>query len=143
MSILEQVQADTRSALKAGKRDLVGALRMVSSALQLEHKEGKGDELAVLRRERRRRLEAAEAYREGGNEDRATAEENEAKVIAGYLPAELSDEELGELVDAAVAEAGASDPSKMGKVMGLVMPTVDGRADGRRVSAAVRERLGA
>jgi len=143
MSILEQVQADTRSALKAGKRDLVGALRMVSSALQLEHKEGKGDELAVLRRERKRRLEAAEAYREGGNEDRATAEENEAKVIAGYLPAELSDEELGELVDAAVAEAGASDPSKMGKVMGLVMPTVDGRADGRRVSAAVRERLGA
>jgi uncharacterized protein len=143
MSILEQVQADTRTALKAGKRDLVGALRMVSSALQLEHKEGKGDELAVLRRERKRRLEAAEAYREGGNEDRAAAEENEAKVIAGYLPAELSDEDLGEIVDAAVAEAGASDPSEMGKVMGLVMPKVDGRADGRRVSAAVRERLGA
>jgi uncharacterized protein len=141
MSILEQVQADIREAMKAGERELVGALRMVSSALQLEHKEGKGDEVSLLRRERKRRLEAAEAYREGGNEDRARAEEGEAKVIERYLPAELSDEELGALVDAAISEVGATDPSQMGKVMGLVMPKVDGRADGKRVSGMVRERL--
>jgi uncharacterized protein YqeY len=141
MTILERVQADTREAMKAGERELVGALRMLSSALQQEHKEGKGDEVAVLRRERKRRLEAADAYRQGGSEDRAAAEEREADVIEGYLPEELSDEELGRLIDAAVAETGASDPSDMGKVMGLVMPKVDGRADGKRVSAAVRARL--
>jgi uncharacterized protein YqeY len=141
VSILERVQADTRDAMKAGERELVGTLRMVSNSLQQEHKEGKGDEVAVLRRERKRRLEAADAYRQGGSEDRAQAEEREAQVIERYLPAELSDEELEELVDAAIAEAGADDPSEMGKVMGLVMPKVDGRADGKRVSATVRERL--
>lgn len=128
--------------MKAGERELVGALRMVSNALQQEHKEGKGDEIAVLRRERKRRLEAAQAYRDGGSEERAASEEEEARVIERYLPAELSDEQLGELVDAAIAEAGASEPSEMGRVMGLVMPKVDGRADGKRVSGAVRKRLG-
>jgi uncharacterized protein YqeY len=142
MAILEKVQADTRDAMKAGERDRVGALRMIASALQQEAKEGKGDEVAVLRRERKRRLEAATAFREGGGDERAAAEEAEAELIAGYLPAELSDAELAELVDAAVSEAGVSDPKDMGKVMGVVMPKVDGRADGKRVSAAVRERLG-
>jgi uncharacterized protein len=141
MSILEQVQQDTREAMKAGDRDRVGALRMIASALQQEAKEGKGDEVAALRRERKRRVEAASAFREGGGDDRAAAEEAEAELIGGYLPAELSDEELAQLVDAAVAESGASDAKDMGKVMGVVMPKVDGRADGKRVSAAVRERL--
>ena len=140
VSILEQVQTDTREAMKAGERELVGALRLVSSALQLEHKEGKGDEVAVLRRERKRRIEAATAFREGGGDDRAAAEE--AEVIERYLPQELSDEELGELVEAAIAEAGAADPAQTGKVMSIVMPKIDRRADGKRVSAAVRERLG-
>jgi uncharacterized protein YqeY len=141
MAILEQVQADTREAMKAGERDRVGALRMIASALQQDAKEGKGDEVAVLRRERKRRLEAATAFREGGGDDRAAAEEAEAELIDAYLPAELSDEELAELVDAAVSEAGASESKDMGKVMSAVMPKVDGRADGKRVSAAVRERL--
>ena len=141
-TILERVQADTRDAMKAGDRDRVGALRMITSALQQEAKQGKGDEVAVLRRERKRRLEAASAFREGGGDERAAAEEAEAELIDGYLPAELSDEELAALVDAAVSEAGTSDPSDMGKVMGIAMPKVDGRADGKRVSAAVRERLG-
>jgi uncharacterized protein YqeY len=141
MAILEQVQADTREAMKAGERDRVGALRMIASALQQDAKEGKGDEVAVLRRERKRRLEAATAFREGGGDDRAAAEEAEAELIDAYLPAELSDEELAELVDAAVSEAGASEAKDMGKVMSAVMPKVDGRADGKRVSAAVRERL--
>jgi uncharacterized protein len=140
-TILGRVQADTRHAMKAGDRDRVGALRMIASALQQEAKEGKGDEFAVLRRERKRRLEAASAFREGGGDERAAAEEAEAELIDTYLPAELSDEELAEIVDAAVAESGATEPKDMGKVMGVVMPKIDGRADGKRVSAAVRERL--
>jgi uncharacterized protein len=140
-TILARVQADTRDAMKAGERDRVGALRMLASSLQQEAKEGKGDEILVLRRERKRRLEAAEAYREGGSTERAQAEEAEAEVISAYLPAELSDEELAEIVDAAIAESGAEGPADMGKVMGATMPKVDGRADGKRVSAMVRERL--
>ena len=127
--------------MKAGERDRVGALRMIANALQQDAKEGKGDEVAVLRRERKRRLEAASAFREGGGADRAAAEEAEAELIGNYLPAELGDEELAEVVDAAVTEAGASGAKDMGKVMGIVMPKVGGRADGKRVSAAVRERL--
>jgi uncharacterized protein len=141
MTILERVQADTREAMKAGERDRVGALRLVANALQQEAKEGRDDEVAVLRRERKRRLEAAKAYREGGSEERASAEENEASLIEAYLPAELDDEELARLVDDAVAESGASGPQDMGKVMGAVMPKVNGRADGKRVSDAVRGRL--
>jgi uncharacterized protein YqeY len=141
MSILERVQADTRVAMKAGERDRVGALRLVANALQQEAKEGKDDEVAALRRERRRRLEAATAYRDGGSEDRAASEESEAELIQSYLPAELPDDELAKLVDEAIEEAGASGPEDTGKVMGLAMPKVDGRADGKRVSDAVRSRL--
>ena len=141
-TILERVQADTRVAMKAGDRDRVGALRMIASALQQEAKEGRGDELATLRRERKRRFEAANAFREGGGDERAAAEEAEAQMIGDYLPAELSDEELADLVDAAVAEAGASEAGDIGRVMGIVMPRVGGRADGKRVSTTVRERLG-
>jgi uncharacterized protein len=139
--ILEQVQSDTREAMKAGERDRVSALRMIADALQKERKQGGDDEIAVLRRERKRRLEAADAYREGGSEDRAAAEEAEAREIERYLPAELSDDELGALVDEAIAEAGVSEASEMGKAMAAVMPQVAGRADGKRVSALVRERL--
>jgi uncharacterized protein len=119
------------------------ALRMITNALQQEAKSGKGDEVGALRRERKRRLEAAVAYREGGSADRAEGEETEAKLIDGYLPAELSDEEMGKLVADAIEEAGAEGPQDMGRVMGAVMPKVDGRADGKRVNEAVRERLGA
>ena len=129
--------------MRSGERDKVAALRMVANALQQDAKSGDGDEVAVLRRERKRRLEAAEAYRDGGSPDRAAAEGAEATLIEGYLPEELSDEELGKLVSDALDEAGAEGPGDMGKVMGAVMPKVDGRADGRRVSDAVRERLGA
>jgi uncharacterized protein len=140
-TILERVQADTKEALKAGERDRVAALRLVADALQKDLKEGGADEVAVLRRERKRRLEAAEAYRGGGSSDRAAGEEAEATLIQAYLPAELSDEELGALVDEAIAASGASGQQEMGKVMGAVMPKVGGRADGNRVSALVRERL--
>jgi uncharacterized protein len=141
MSLLEQIQGDVKDAMKAGERDRVHALRLVVNELQKAAKENGGDEVEVLQRERKRRLEAAEAYRDGGRTDLAEAEEHEAELIAGYMPEQLSDEELGAIVGDAVAESGASSPQEMGKVMAVVMPKVKGRADGKRVSAAVKERL--
>jgi len=143
MSVLERVQADVRVAMKAGDRERAAALRMVVDSLQQDAKLGKGDEIAVLQRERKKRAEAAEAYADAGRAEQAQAERFEAELIEGYLPQQLSDEELGELVDAAVAETGASEQKQMGQVMSALMPKLGGRADGKRVSAAVRERLGA
>jgi uncharacterized protein YqeY len=146
MSVLEQVQGDATAALKAGDRERAGALRLIVSELQKAHKEAPGseaDEVAVLQRERKRRLESAEAYRDGGREDLASTEEREAELIAGYLPEQLSDEELQAIVGDAVAESGASSPKEMGRVMSLVMARVQGRADGKRVSALVKDKLSA
>ncbi len=128
--------------MRAGEKERVGALRLVLSELQKAAKEGSDDELAVLRRERKRRLEAAKAYREAGREDLAEGEETEAKLIAGYLPAELSDERAAEIVEQAVRESGAQSPKDMGRAMGAAMAAVDGRADGGRVSGLVKAALG-
>jgi uncharacterized protein len=141
MSLLEQIQADVRDAMKAGEKQRVQALRLVVNELQKAAKENGGDELEVLQRERKRRFEAAEAYRDGGRTDLAEAEEQEAELIRGYMPEQLSDEELNAIVGDAVAESGATSPKEMGKVMALVMPQVKGRADGKRVSNAVKEKL--
>ena len=141
MSVLEQVQHDAAAALKARDRERVHALRLVASELQKAAKDGDSDEVAVLQRERKRRHEAAQAYREGGSEDRASAEEREAEIIESYLPEQLPERELRAIVGDAVAESGASSPKEMGKVMSLVMPRVQGRADGKRVSAVVNEKL--
>jgi uncharacterized protein len=142
MSVLEQVQADVRTAMKAGDRERAAALRMVVDSLQQDAKLGEGDEVAVLQRERKKRLEAAEAYHEAGRTEQAAAERFEAELIEGYMPEQLSDEELAEFVDAAIAETGAGEKRQMGQVMSALMPKLGGRADGKRVSAAVRERLG-
>jgi uncharacterized protein YqeY len=142
MSVLEQVQADVRTAMKAGERERAAALRMIVDSLQQDAKLGKGDEVAVLQRERKKRREAADAYREAGRGEQAEAEDFEAGLIDDYLPEQLSDEELGELVAAAIEETGAAEPKQMGQVMSALMPKLGGRADGKRVSAAVRERLG-
>ena len=143
MSVLEQVQDDVKTAMKARDRERAGALRMIVDVLQKDAKLGKGDEVAVLQRERKKRVEAAEAYEGAGRADQAASERFEAELIEGYLPQQLSDEELGELVEAAIAETGASEQRQMGEVMSAVMPKVSGRADGKRVSAAVRQKLGA
>jgi uncharacterized protein len=142
MSVLEQVQADVRTAMKAGERERAAALRMIVDSLQQDAKLGKGDEVAVLQRERKKRLEAADAYHEAGRTEQAAVEHFEAELIEAYLPQQLSDEELTELVETAVAETGASEQKQMGQVMSALMPRVSGRADGKRVSAAVREKLG-
>jgi uncharacterized protein YqeY len=143
MSVLEQVQDDVKAAMKARDRERAGALRMIVDVLQKDAKLGDGDEVAVLQRERKKRVEAAEAYEGAGRADQAASERFEAELIEGYLPQQLSDEELGELVESAIAETGASEQRQMGQVMSAVMPKVGGRADGKRVSAAVRQKLGA
>ena len=139
--MLEQVQADVKTAMKAGERDRVHALRLVANELQKAAKDGEGDETEVLQRERKRRLEAAEAYRDGGRTDLAEAEEREAGIIEAYMPEQISEEDLRGIVGDVVAETGASSPKEMGQVMSLVMPKVKGRADGKRVSAVVKEHL--
>lgn len=131
--------------MRAGDRERVGTLRMLSSELQKAVKEAgdRADEAAVLQRERKRRFEAADAYREAGRGDLASSEEREAAIVEEYLPPQLSDQELAAIVGDAVAESGAASPKEMGKVMSAVMPRVQGRADGKRVSAVVRQKLGA
>lgn len=115
---------------------------MIVDVLQKDAKLGDGDEIAVLQRERKKRVEAAEAYEGAGRAEQAASERFEAELIEGYLPQQLSDEELAEIVEAAIAETGASEQRQMGQVMSAVMPKVGGRADGKRVSAAVRQKLG-
>jgi uncharacterized protein len=141
MQLADQVKQDLTTAMKAGEKDRVAALRLVLSELQKDAKEGAGDEVAVLRRERKRRHESAAAFREGGRPELAEAEEAEAQVIEAYLPAELSDDELRAIVADAVAESGASSPKDMGQVMKAAMARVQGRADGKRVSALAQEAL--
>lgn len=141
MTLVDTVKQDVASAMRAGEKERVGALRLVLSELQKAAKDGKGDELAVLRRERKRRLESAAAFREAGRAELADGEEAEARIIEGYLPAELGDDELRGIVAAAVAQTGAQSPRDMGQVMKAAMAVVGTRADGKRVSALVREAL--
>lgn len=141
VTVAEHLKSDLVVAMKAGERERVGALRMILSELQKAAKDGGGDELAVLRRERKRRLEAVRTYKDAGRPELAAAERAEADLIDGYLPEELDDDALRELVRAAVAEAGATSPKDIGRVMPVAIAAADGRADGRRISALVREAL--
>jgi len=141
MSVADTVKNDLTTAMKAGEKERVAALRLVLSELQKAAKDGDGDELAVLRRERKRRLESARAFRDGGRPELADGEEGEAAVIEAYLPAELSDAELEAIVSSAIAETGAEGPQAMGAVMKSAMAKAGGRADGKRVSALVQQQL--
>jgi uncharacterized protein YqeY len=141
MSLADTVKGDVTAAMKAGDKDRVGALRLILSELQKAEKAGEGDEVAVLRRERKRRLESAGAFRDAGRAELAGPEEAEAEMIEAYLPAELSDDELRSIVADAVSRSGASSPRDMGQAMKEAMAQVAGRADGKRVSAIVGETL--
>lgn len=141
MTLADQVKSDVTAAMKAGEKERVSALRLVLSELQKAAKAGGDDEVTVLRRERKRRVEAAQAFRAGDRPELAAAEESEAAIIAAYLPAELGDEELRGIVARAVTASGAGSPTDMGLVMKTAMPEVDGRADGKRVSAMAKELL--
>ena len=141
MALLEQIKVDMQSALRGGDRERVGALRLLLSELHKAAKDGSDDELAILRRERKRRLEAARAYGDAGRDDLAGGERAEAELISGYLPAELSEAELKAIVEQSVRESGAESVKDMGKVMKHAMAAVDGRADGKVVSGLVRASL--
>jgi hypothetical protein len=146
--VIERVQAELRAAMLAGDRTRVDALRLMLSALQKAEKDRPAGAFtdaeaeAVLRRERKQRIEAAEAYRAAGRTDRAEREEADVPVIDEFLPQALTGAELEALVDAAIAETGASSMKEMGRVMGLVTRRGGGRVDGRAASALVRARLG-
>jgi uncharacterized protein YqeY len=150
VSLHDQIESDLRTAMKARDRETTSALRMAVAALKNravadgQSPQGRLDDEVVqqvLASEVKRRREAAAAFRGAGRTESAEKEEAEAAVYEAYLPAQLGDEELATLVDEAVAEVGADGPQQMGQVMKAVMPKVQGRADGARVSAMVKQRL--
>jgi len=144
MTLVDTVKQDLVAAMKAREADRVGALRLVLSELQKHVKEGDGgDETAVLRRERKRRLESASAFREAGRDELADGEEAEARIIEAYLPAEMPEGELRGIVREAIAATGAASMQDLGQVMKATMAKVGTRADGKRVSSIAREELGA
>ena len=129
--------------MKAGDRDVAAALRLLVSELQKDAKEGDSDELAVLRREHKRRLEAASTFENANRPDLAQKEQAEAEMISRYLPPDMSDDQLDQIVTDAVAQTGATGPRDMGSVMKVVMDQAGGLVDGKRASEAVRAALGA
>jgi uncharacterized protein YqeY len=146
----ERLRADLNAAMRARDQVRMRTLRMALTSITNEEVAGASardltdDEvLKVLTREARKRREAAEAFSAAGRSDQAAAERAEGEVLAGYLPAQLSDDELAALVEAAIAETGASGMAGLGQVMKTVTPRVAGRADGARVAAEVRRRLSA
>jgi uncharacterized protein YqeY len=148
MSVLVEVQDSVKVAMKAGDKQKVAALRMVVCELQNEAKRTRADlddsaELAVLRRELKKRQESMEAFRAGGREDLAVFEEYAAGLIEGLLPQQMSESELAVLVDRVVAETGATSARDMGKVMSAVMAQGGARVDGKVASRLVKERLSA
>jgi uncharacterized protein YqeY len=144
----ERLRADLTTAMKSRDELRAATLRMVLTAVKTEEVSGKtareledAEVVTVLGREAKKRREAAEAFDDGGRPERAERERAEGEVIAAYLPAPLSDDELRDLVTAAVAETGAAGPQAMGQVMKVVTPRTAGRADGGRVAAEVRRQL--
>ncbi|HEX3226586.1 MAG TPA: GatB/YqeY domain-containing protein [Gaiellaceae bacterium] len=146
MTRIEEIEAEVREAMKARDAERRDALRLIVNALKNSEKElqrplSNDEELQVLQRERKRRVEAAEAFRTGGAEDRALAEERELAILEEFMPEPLSEDEIEEIVDDAIAEVGATSMADLGRVMADVMPQIAGRADGSVVSQIVREKL--
>jgi uncharacterized protein YqeY len=146
VSLIGRIEDELKGAMR--ERDTVrrDALRLILTSLRSAEKElqrplSEQEELQVLQRERKRRIEAAEAFREGGSEERAGAEEQELEVLEEFMPEPLSEEELEAIIDDAIAENGATSMRDLGRVMADVMPQVAGRADGGVVSQLVREKL--
>lgn len=146
MSRIAQMEDEIKEAMKARDNERRDALRLIVNALKNSEKElqrplSDDEELQVLQRERKRRVEAAEAFRAGGREEQAESEERELAVLEEFMPAPLSDDEIEEIVDDAIAEVGATSMADLGRVMADVMPQIAGRADGSVVSQFVREKL--
>ena len=148
MGLKEKLQSDLTEAIRSRNELVSGTIRMVLTAITNEEVAGKeakvlseDEVIAVLSREAKKRREAAEAFADAGRADKAELEKSEGEVITSYLPAQLSDDELAALVSDAIAKSGAAVPQDMGKVMGILKPQIAGKADGGKVSAAVKAAL--
>jgi uncharacterized protein len=146
VTLIDEIDDELKDAMRARDAERRDALRLILNALKSSQKElqrplSEEEELQVLQRERKRRLEAAEAFRNGGREEQATAEEFELEVLEEFMPEPLSEDEVEEIVDDVIAEVGATSMADLGRVMADVMPQIAGRADGSVVSQLVREKL--
>ena len=146
MTLIARIEDELKEATKAREADRRDALRLILAALRSAEKElqrplHEDEELQVLQRERKRRIEAAEAFRAAGREEQAEDEEDELDILEEFMPEPLSEAELEEIVDDAIAEVGATSMRDIGRVMADVMPQIAGRADGSAVSQLVREKL--
>ena len=146
MTLIEELEEEVKDAMRAGDAARRDALRLILSSLKSAEKEllrplSEDEELQVLQRERKKRIEAAEAFRNAGRKEQAEGEEAELAVIEEFMPEPLTEEELERIVDDAIAETGATSLRDMGRVMADVMPQVAGRADGSAVGQIVREKL--
>jgi uncharacterized protein len=146
VTLIARLEEEVKEAMRARDAERRDALRLILSSLKSAEKElqrplGESEELQVLQRERKRRVEAAEAFREGGREEQAEAEEFELDVLEEFMPEPLSEDDLERIVDDAIAECGATSLGDLGRVMADVMPQIAGRADGSAVSQLVREKL--
>jgi uncharacterized protein len=146
VSVRDQIQDDTRNAMKQRDKTRVGALRMLGAALKNAEIEAgrpltEQEEQTILRRQLKQREESAEAFRKAGREGQAASESAEAEIVRAYLPQPLSPAELDEIVETALNDTGATSMKDMGAVMGRAMELSEGRAEGRQLSALVRNRL--
>ena len=146
MSLIEEIEDELKDAMRARDAERRDALRLILNSLKNSQKElqrplSEDEELQVLQRERKRRVEAAEAFRAGGREEQAASEERELDVLEEFMPEPLSEDEIEEIVDDVIAEVGATSMADLGRVMADVMPQIAGRADGSQVSHIVREKL--
>jgi uncharacterized protein YqeY len=146
MTLIEDMEKDLKEAMLEHDAERRDALRLLLASLRSAEKElqrplSEDEELQVLQRERKRRIEAAEAFREGGRDERAEKEERELAVLEEFMPEPLTEDELEEIIDDVIAEVGATSLRQLGRVMADVMPQVAGRADGSTVSQLVREKL--
>ncbi len=146
MTLIEELQDDVKDALRAGDAARRDALRLILASLKSAEKDllrplTEDEELQVLQRERKKRIEAAEAFRGGGREEQAAKEDAELAVLEEFMPEPLTEEELERILDDAIAENGATSMRDMGRVMKDVMPQIAGRADGAAVSQMLREKL--
>ena len=146
MSLIVQIEGELKEAMRARDQERTDTLRMTLASLRSAEKELQrplkdDEELQVLQRERKRRAEAAEAFREGDRPEQAAKEERELAVIEEFMPEQMSEEDIERIIDDAIAETGATSLRDLGRVMADVMPQVSGRADGSVVSQLVREKL--
>ena len=146
MSLIERIEEELKVAMRARQQERTDVLRLTLASLRAAEKEvqrplKEDEELHVLQRERKRRMEAAEAFRDGGREEQAAKEERELAVIQEFMPEPVDETELERIIDDAIAETGATSLRDLGRVMADVMPQVAGRADGSVVSQLVREKL--